>query len=151
MCETLQAKECKRCFVSKPLEEFHRQPSGPMGRHSWCKACVNPYARETRRRLKRPAEIRRWTNVRTKYGLTKAEFDTLLTAQSGQCAICQKHLAKPYIDHCHETGKVRGLLCHRCNIRLTGLEDRQFREKAMAYLSSTEASHVSLTPSQESA
>lgn len=49
------------------------------------------------------------------YGLTKEEYDILLISQSGRCAICGE--AKPLvIDHDHETGKVRGLLCRNCNI-----------------------------------
>lgn len=52
----------------------------------------------------------------SQYGISTADYFTLLRAQEGKCAICQRcdgwHL---HIDHCHETGEVRGLLCRRCN------------------------------------
>ena len=50
------------------------------------------------------------------------------------CAICVLPLTKHHIDHCHTTGKVRGLLCHRCNTRLGGLDDKQWRDAALRYL-----------------
>ena len=58
-------------------------------------------------------------NRKYQYGMTKEEFDETETLQNGCCAICNK---KPYryleVDHAHETGKIRGLVCHRCNTRL---------------------------------
>lgn len=56
------------------------------------------------------------------------------TAQSGKCKICMKVLVKFHIDHCHTTGKVRGLLCHGCNLKLAGFDDPIWRKAAMAYL-----------------
>ena len=53
-----------------------------------------------------------------KYKLTQEEYDNLLTFQNKLCAICKKeksHKHDWHIDHCHITGKVRGILCSRCN------------------------------------
>lgn len=50
--------------------------------------------------------------------LTPDQYDQILAAQSGRCAICQKKMRRPAIDHDHKTGAVRGLLCPGCNIGL---------------------------------
>lgn len=64
--------------------------------------------------------------LKTKYGLTLKEYYEMESSQNGVCAICKgrstdKSLA---VDHCHETGKIRGLLCDRCNIALGLIYDR---------------------------
>ncbi len=133
MSEGSLAKVCKRCFVEKPLAEFHRQPSGPMGRHSWCKPCANTYERATRNKQTTPHQRRRW-NLKTKYGLSVAEYEALLEAQAGLCAICRGTLLTPKIDHDHLTGSVRGILCHRCNLLLAGVENPSFLKRALNYL-----------------
>ena len=62
-----------------------------------------------------------------KYDITEDEYNDMFMAQNGKCLICGKHQSEIktalHIDHCHETGKVRGLLCHRCNIGIGLLED----------------------------
>lgn len=68
------------------------------------------------------------------YGLSRNEYTALVEAQAGSCRICSKQ--KPLvIDHCHTTGKVRGLLCRSCNT-LIGLafDDAHTLERAIEYL-----------------
>lgn len=72
--------------------------------------------------------------IKTRYGLTPSDVQAMLEKQGGACAICVLPLTKHHIDHCHTTGKVRGLLCHRCNTRLGGLDDKQWRDAAFRYL-----------------
>lgn len=72
--------------------------------------------------------------MKTRYGITQQEIEALLAKQNGKCCLCDKQLEKFTVDHCHNTGRVRGLLCHRCNIRLGGWDDLQFRERALKYL-----------------
>jgi hypothetical protein len=129
----LPEKQCKRCFKVKLLEEFHRQPRGPMGRHSWCKPCANAYERATRNKKTTPEQRRRW-GMMTKYGMPMTVFDAMMTAQRGACAICEKPMVSPRVDHDHLTGRVRGLLCHPCNIKLAAIEDRDFQTRAIRYL-----------------
>ena len=81
-------------------------------------------------------------NLRQSYGIDFEEYDRMLEEQNGVCAICGNperciHDGKPRrlaVDHNHFTGKVRGLLCYRCNNRLGALENRDFVEKATEYL-----------------
>lgn len=63
------------------------------------------------------------------YGLTQECFDRLLAEQGGGCAICartdagMKNASRLYVDHCHATGAVRGLLCRACNTMLGCVKD----------------------------
>lgn len=77
-----------------------------------------------------------------KYGLTLEEYDDILNSQDGKCMICktedpgskQKNFA---VDHCHKTGKVRGLLCFSCNVSIGHFKDNvDFLHKAINYLDS---------------
>lgn len=75
-----------------------------------------------------------------KYGISKADFDNLLTSAGHKCQICGKFFTAkilPHIDHSHETGKVRGVLCRKCNLGLGHLQDSPILiEKALVYLHS---------------
>lgn len=75
----------------------------------------------------RKAAVRRW-HLKTKYGLTEEQFDAMLVEQGNSCAICRLEepggrYKKWHIDHCHKTGKVRGLLCAGCNTMLGHAKD----------------------------
>ena len=90
--------------------------------------------------------------LKKEYGLTVEEYDAMVLAQGGKCAICgatrgskigSKRDAKLNIDHDHQTGKVRGLLCHNCNMVLGHLDDdieRMYR--AIEYLRAYRQSEV---------
>jgi hypothetical protein len=69
-----------------------------------------------------------WRRNLRRYGLTPEEYERMLAAQGGRCAICRtgspgKRFKKFAVDHCHETGVIRGLLCHRCNVALGQFDD----------------------------
>lgn len=73
-----------------------------------------------------------------KFGLTPGTYQAMLAAQGGGCAICRAEkasLRKLHVDHCHTTGKVRGLLCGKCNSLLGFAEDSlEILSRAAAYL-----------------
>ena len=74
-----------------------------------------------------------------RYGITVAQYDEMLVAQDGRCAICLGAKERRHfdIDHDHETGRVRGLLCNRCNRLLSNArDDVALLEAAAAYLAS---------------
>lgn len=94
-----------------------------------------------------PCERWRWSQqgsqrakwLKHKYGITQADYDALLTAQNGLCAVCRKPEVikdRPLrVDHDHKTGRVRGLLCHHCNVALGHFkDDPQLLRAAMEYL-----------------
>jgi hypothetical protein len=62
----------------------------------------------------------RFGNLRREYGLSESEYNRLMSAQEGRCPICKSLFGplkgmSPCVDHCHETGRIRALLCVRCN------------------------------------
>ena len=107
-------KYCQGCGEIKPLSECHR------GKASRCKACR--------------IDDNRVQHLKRRYGLTEAERDQLIASQGGVCCIC---LAAPatQVDHCHETGRVRGVLCFNCNSGLGLLrDDPEAMDRAADYL-----------------
>ena len=79
-------------------------------------------------------------NLRVKYGITPERYKKLWEEQCGCCAVCKRTLVREKkgdtracVDHCHDSLKIRGLLCHRCNIFLGLLDNRQLTEDALAY------------------
>jgi hypothetical protein len=72
-------------------------------------------------------------NRKRLYGLTTEEFQDLMVKQLSCCAICGLK-KKLYVDHCHETGQIRGLLCHHCNLTIGFGENSDNLQKAIDYL-----------------
>lgn len=78
--------------------------------------------------------------LRANYGLTHEQYDAMLSAQGGVCAICQKPETRVIrgvlmplpVDHDHVTGKVRALLCHRCNATIGFMDENPDRLRRMA-------------------
>ncbi len=136
-------KRCSMCEVVKPLDAFHKQPTGKHGRLSYCAECANAIRTLTRpttsaERGYLPEQKKRW-NLKRRYGMTPADYESILASQNGECAMCGEYPQRPCVDHNHETGQVRGILCHRCNIGLPYVEDETFRRRAIAYLNQHQA------------
>lgn len=72
-------------------------------------------------------------HLRTKYGITPQQYDLMLSQQKGGCAACGGPPGKRalHVDHCHETGLVRGLLCVGCNTALGALKESALRMRAL--------------------
>lgn len=87
--------------------------------------------------------------LRETYGITGEQYEAILAAQGGQCFICEKEpRAKRFaVDHDHDTGEVRGLLCRRCNHRLLGSAHDRTRilYRAIEYLENPPARKVLLS------
>src|SRR5207249_694982 len=77
-------------------------------------------------------------------GVTDAEYDRLLAAQGGGCAICGNppKTRRLHVDHDHKTGEVRGLLCHRCNRLLASWVTERWLYSAAAYLAPGRHVHI---------
>lgn len=143
-------KACSACRVVKPLNEFHRLIRARDGRQGYCKECAaaaiaywrrrNPeMARAADRRAneKRGASVREYMLLTT-YGITLADYDHLLDMQGGVCAICAgppQQAGNYHVDHDHDSGFVRGLLCMSCNRGIGYLrDDPALIQRALEYL-----------------
>jgi hypothetical protein len=70
-----------------------------------------------------------------RYGLSKEDFYLLKKEQDGKCKICGREMKKYNIDHCHKTGKIRGILCTSCNMGIGMFKDDvELLEKVISYL-----------------
>jgi hypothetical protein len=118
-------KRCTRCRDEKPLAEFYRQKTTKDGRGSWCKVCQNQNVKEWRAANHVQTDSDRDRAYRHKYKLSVVEYEELLAAQGGVCAICSIPPGKRrlHVDHDHATGKVRGILCNSCNTGLGHFRD----------------------------
>ena len=81
----------------------------------------------------------RKARLKKEYGITPEQYDEMLKCQDNRCAICERHQSefkiRLAVDHCHHTGKVRGILCSDCNKSLGGFKDGVgMLNKATAYL-----------------
>jgi hypothetical protein len=113
-------KYCRGCNEIRPHSDWHRKNSAPDGLASRCKVCKAATG---------PAD-----HLLRKYGLTEAERDAMVASQMGLCVICLKAPAV-HVDHCHETGRVRGVLCFNCNSAIGKLgDDPDAVRRAAAYL-----------------
>ncbi|MER7567378.1 endonuclease VII domain-containing protein [Streptomyces sp. NPDC097941] len=101
-------KRCPQCCEVKPHSEWERNNSTSDGWASYCRVCR--------------AQRMRTSNFKRKYGITEAQRDELIAAQGGVCCVCLTAPATD-VDHCHKTGRVRGVLCFNCNSGLGLLRD----------------------------
>lgn len=113
----MDTKTCTKCGLEKSLEEYSKRKQSRDGLNPWCKSCVSDY-NATRNAKNRKKRIHRQSHRRVKYGIEPAEYKAMLVEQNNACAICKRSDEQLFVDHDHETGKPRGLLCRKCN---TGL------------------------------
>ena len=129
---------CTKCKVDKDVSAFHKRSERASGYRSHCKECR---AEEQRSRyLSKPYNTARCrSSLLRKYGITREQYEDMYEQQEGCCAICSQHESTftraLAVDHCHQTGKVRGLLCVNCNVGLGNFKDsEEFLTAAIAYL-----------------
>lgn len=107
-----EIKQCPRCGEDKHRSEFYTRRNGS-GQRALC----------------------RWASLARKFGITKDSFEAMVAKQGGTCGICHKETTTFDVDHCHETGIVRGLLCRRCNLLLGSVaDDTAVLQNAIDYL-----------------
>lgn len=141
-------KVCPRCEKTLPRKNFERRSKqnlfGEKLSKSYCLPCDRSYAADRQRKFienhPEKKEYRRQINrkcqYKKKYGITPEEYDKILLIQREVCAICKKKGRRELcVDHCHTTGKIRGLLCDGCNRGLGFLnDDIKLLKSAIIYL-----------------
>ena len=144
-----KSKICPSCKAVKPVECFRQTKHTKSGRQSWCASCTNlgSLASHKKRMDSDPEyrEKRRERSLRDrykyKYGITIEHKQVMLDSQNGMCEICSEEItfSQAKVDHNHDTGKVRGILCNKCNSGLGYLESKDFIDKARKYIGKYEA------------
>jgi hypothetical protein len=123
--QTTGTKICTTCGVEKDINQFYFRGGNysPNSRKSKCKECDKKRVAENYDPIKYQEQ-----HLKRSYGITLNEYNQMLVDQNHKCITCGttdpggKH-GKFMVDHCHSTGKVRGLLCKRCNIALGEVGD----------------------------
>lgn len=135
-------KKCPDCGKKYPYSEFYNNKNDSRGMSSQCKKCM--MKRRKVWEVENPDmhfDKRRGYGLRKNYGITINDYNDMFEKQNGLCAVCgsdsngttrSKHL---FVDHDHTTGKIRGLLCNKCNQALGLLNDNtSVLERAINYL-----------------
>jgi len=125
-------KTCSFCQQKKRVSEYSKRLRAKDGLRHRCKPCDR---KEDKKYRQNNPSKQRLCKVKHTYGLNKKEYEALVKKHNGKCAICEFDNKQLGIDHCHYTGKVRGLLCSRCNSGIGMLgDDVKTLQKAMKYL-----------------
>jgi hypothetical protein len=158
-------KRCKKCGDVKPLGEFYQATGTRDGRRGQCKACeiARNKAWYQQNRKRAIAYVKGWQranaervrdyqrqyradhaqqfregHLRRVFNLTAAQYEELLEAQGGGCALCGRAPRSDrslHVDHNHKTGVLRGLLCFRCNVGIGHFREDTLRmADAIVYL-----------------
>lgn len=150
---------CPKCHEAKPLDQFViTNKSGRYKPSAACRDCRNAFVRDQRKEkpeIYKGYRLRYYANNpnarhdskasswKRHYGITRDDYDQMLSDQGGVCAICGRpetkisrgalcHLS---VDHDHVTGKIRGLLCSACNIGIGAFhDDTEIMARAIRYL-----------------
>ena len=155
-CNTETHKNCAACKQVKPRSEFHKNKNAYDGLQGYCKPCsvakvrayhkADPKAHSDYNRAwdKKNPQKKRDNHLKWRLGVPYGTYDRMLSEQNGRCAICQRSDPNGrgatvfHLDHDETTKKVRGLLCHSCNIGIGHFFHRvDFLEAAIAYLNRT--------------
>jgi hypothetical protein len=113
--------DCKACLAARAHERYQRTKPAVIARvKRWQEQNPERYAAYLAEYRARPERKKadRAGHLKRKFGLTPEQYDEMLAAQDGRCMICRRPPAEGKtldIDHDHETGRVRGLLCRNCN------------------------------------
>lgn len=127
-------KTCSRCKERKPFDQFSRKSrsramTARQNLQNWCKQCHVDNAKVwAERNPEKAARNKRHKHLLDEYRITLVQYERMLDDQGGKCAICRREeiqrrkggINPLSVDHDHATGKVRSLLCHRCNVMLGG-------------------------------
>ena len=143
------SKYCGMCKTEKPLDEFNKHAQKPDGRYELCRDCQKICSKKYSTSQKGIDTLRRG-HLRRSYGITDKEYNAILQDQGGKCKICgvdsnpDNRAGYFTVDHSHDTGAVRGLLCTKCNALLGLANDKEdILQKAIEYLQNS----VEINPS----
>lgn len=128
------------CSVCGPDTEVRLRSATRLGtRSAECMTVVRAYRKRRVRRWSSEKRSQRAFRLKSKYNLTTQEYEDMKVSQEGRCAICNTTPKILVVDHCHSSGRVRGLLCASCNKALGFLRDNaEAARRAATYLSAND-------------
>jgi hypothetical protein len=117
-------RRCGYCHEIKPLTEFFASKTKRFGKQHTCKVCQN-YLRGLLQKRPEEKKKRAEKDLAKRYGITSEQLQRMIASVGGVCEICQKPPSRSrlFVDHCHSSQRVRGLLCSPCNLGLGGFKD----------------------------
>jgi Recombination endonuclease VII len=147
-------RRCSVCEKSLPTSEFYPDSRVKDGLRRMCRTCHGAKSYESRIKNSTPtsrSNRERARNLSRKYGISVDEYKKMYKEQNGVCKLCGNPQVENYsrvliktpgfelaVDHNHETGRIRGLLCTPCNLGLGQFKDSiELLEKAISYLRDT--------------
>lgn len=118
-------RKCKKCGIIKPITDFYKRANRKSGFASSCNICSRGSFKNSR--------------LFHHYNMTQDDWNKMFDLQKGKCLICGKHQSdvhlKFHVDHNHDTGEIRGLLCFKCNVGLGNFDDSvELINNALEYL-----------------
>jgi len=135
---------CRDCEAAARREYYAKNPEKHCeATRKWCRDNPEQHAATKRKWCRKNPDKIAAHHRKANYGLTDGDFKNLLELQQGGCAICGfvfpiitgDRKVSPHVDHCHTSGKIRGLLCSGCNTVLGRAKDSvHILEKAIQYL-----------------
>jgi hypothetical protein len=137
LSEKIHMKQCTKCKEWKEPTEFFKDKGQKSGLRPDCKVCNQKQSSE---RAKKNRKQLNFNNLKYVTGVSKETYEDVLSEQNSVCAICGRPNVNPKrnlsVDHCHESGFVRGLLCTKCNFGLGYFDDNpEILRNAIDYLS----------------
>jgi hypothetical protein len=146
-----QMKKCTKCAAEKALEFFNKDKRQKDGHFYYCKVCCSvkdklryvnnsdKMGKAAKEHYEKNRATVRNRHLKKLYGIDLTHYDDMRKQQMFSCLICKEHedtLKRGlYVDHCHTTGKVRGLLCQSCNFLLgMAKDDQNILKQAIKYL-----------------
>ncbi len=139
--EPADTKICCNCHRSLPFDMFYKSSWHRSRRHSYCKECFKKLRKE--KGWGRDKKVAYAGHINRKFGISVEDYAGMLKKQKGVCAICGQpetmirrgRVVQLSIDHCHDSGMIRGLLCNNCNKAIGCVhEDVEILQKAISYL-----------------
>jgi hypothetical protein len=131
----MDTKICTECGIEKPLDAFHRRYERPCGYRSKCAACVNKHRKRHYEADKKSGKLKEQIWARSNINISYEEYIEKYNDVDGCCEICGTQFDVLCVDHNHDNGEIRGLLCTKCNLGLENLkESEEVLVNAIKYL-----------------
>ncbi len=121
----LKTKKCRKCTVEKPISEFYKDSTKTDGYNNRCKECLKlDHAKYYEKNSDKIRAYRRNYGRVFRYGIDENHVLDMIKEQEFKCPVCGNEInLTSHVDHDHESGIIRGILCKNCNIALGLLSD----------------------------